>query len=155
MEPVRATSVLRAYCPSCKLLRALWRGKCIVCSKWLGKPVSHGRRAEKRNEAMSLCLHCGKFRRFNRLGSCYTCGSARGTDEQVQEAERKRWSWHRDSERPLPPTPTTALPGSLKKIEVMEWRWANGYGVHHPLDLRFVEESRVGFLVPEELEEVA
>lgn len=39
--------------------------------------------------------------------------------------------------RPLPPCPTMALPGSHEKIEVMRWRYGNGYHLHHPADAKF------------------
>lgn len=41
---------------------------------------------------------------------------------------------------PLPPYPTFARPGSPEKMSVMEWRYVNGYAIHHPLDLKDREE---------------
>lgn len=38
--------------------------------------------------------------------------------------------------RLLPPFPTDAIPGTEEKIQVMRERWANGYALHHPCDLR-------------------
>lgn len=38
---------------------------------------------------------------------------------------------------PLPPWPTDALPGTVYKADVMEWRYANGFHIHHPLDARW------------------
>ena len=43
--------------------------------------------------------------------------------------------------RPLPPSPTSAEPGSLRKIAVMRKRWRLGYALHHPLDLTLDEYS--------------
>ena len=39
-------------------------------------------------------------------------------------------------EKPLPPSPTSAAPGSTAKVDVMVWRYANGYALHHPQDVR-------------------
>ena len=36
--------------------------------------------------------------------------------------------------RPLPPEPTTCLPGTSGKIKIMEQRLAAGYHIHHPDD---------------------
>jgi hypothetical protein len=36
--------------------------------------------------------------------------------------------------RPAPPSPTEYLPGTEGKIRVMEWRYENGYHIHHPDD---------------------
>ena len=36
--------------------------------------------------------------------------------------------------RPLPPCPTSALPGSAEKLAVMRARWEAGYAIRHPGD---------------------
>lgn len=43
--------------------------------------------------------------------------------------------------RPLPPYPTTAPPGTLEKIEVMQERLAQGYHLHHPDDVKLEHEE--------------
>jgi hypothetical protein len=48
-------------------------------------------------------------------------------------------------ERPLPPYPTMALPGSAEKIEVMMWRQKRGYHLYHPLDAKFSDDPRIVF----------
>ena len=37
---------------------------------------------------------------------------------------------------PLPPAPTDAPPGTLRKIEVMAQRYEKGYQLHHPQDAK-------------------
>lgn len=44
--------------------------------------------------------------------------------------------------RPLPDAPTTALPGTLAKIEVMEARYKKKQQLHHPRDARFSDKER-------------
>lgn len=39
-----------------------------------------------------------------------------------------------DKDRPLPPYPTDAEPGSLAKIAIMQQRDTDGYQIHHPDD---------------------
>lgn len=43
--------------------------------------------------------------------------------------------------RPIPLEPTDAIPGSEEKIQVMRDRWANGYSIHHPNDIRLAPSS--------------
>lgn len=43
-------------------------------------------------------------------------------------------SYINNTEPPLPPTPTQALPGSWEKVEVMRKRAASGYAIFHPDD---------------------
>ena len=46
-------------------------------------------------------------------------------------------------ERPLPPFPTDAVPGSAAKVAVMAERYARGYHLHHPRDARMDQPGRV------------
>lgn len=39
-----------------------------------------------------------------------------------------------NSSKPLPPSPTSALPGSIEKLEVLIERASKGYLLYHPLD---------------------
>lgn len=43
---------------------------------------------------------------------------------------------------PLPPHPTRAGPGTEEKIRVMQWRYRNGYHIHHPQDVGYEEVNR-------------
>ena len=126
---------------------------------------------------IAWCGSCRKRRRVDGRGLCTACGhevaavieamqrraqKAGGCRKVVSEGHRVQASLFSalchapaQHDRPLPLEPTTAMPGSLKKIEIMEQRYADGFHVHHPLDLRYVEQSG-RFLIPDaELEEVA
>lgn len=46
-------------------------------------------------------------------------------------------------QRPLPPYPTDAFPGTDEKIEVMRKRYARGYHLHHPDDKRLNSDRLV------------
>jgi hypothetical protein len=56
--------------------------------------------------------------------------------------------------RPLPPTPTIFLPGTAAKVEVMRRRYAAGFAIHHPQDVRYggcwelLVEQRGACLIP-------
>lgn len=55
-----------------------------------------------------------------------------------------------DGDRPLPPWPTKSLPGTIMKMEVMAWRWENGYHIHHPDDARPQSWEKVEIVRDEE-----
>lgn len=44
------------------------------------------------------------------------------------------------AEPPLPPTATDALPGSVEKLAVIQWRLKRGYQLHHPNDRKLEVE---------------
>ncbi len=88
------------------------------------------------------CIHCKRNSGCRPRGLCTTCyrkpdilslypiaskyarrGLAGGT----------RWRTEPDS-LPLPPEPTSAIPGSLEKMLVMQNRALQGYSIFHPLD---------------------
>lgn len=48
---------------------------------------------------------------------------------------------HPNYVRPIPPEPTTALPGTDEKIRVMQERWSLGYSLHHPNDIHLTPNS--------------
>lgn len=41
-----------------------------------------------------------------------------------------------EPDRPLPPFATSHPPGTLMKIEIMAWRFQNGFHLHHPDDAK-------------------
>jgi hypothetical protein len=51
-------------------------------------------------------------------------------------AEKQARARDREGGCPLPPEPTTALPGSAEKKRVMEFRAAMGWAIFHPQDAR-------------------
>lgn len=79
------------------------------------------------------CAHC-RTKPVNRpAGLCWSCYHT----PAVRERYRKRWprGFGIDNrEPPLPPTPTTARPGTPEKIAVMRARASAGVAIFHPGD---------------------
>jgi hypothetical protein len=66
------------------------------------------------------------------------CGVSLSGEEWVIMIMRSAFADGESKETPpLPPFPTTALPGSREKVRVMEHRRECGYHIHHPEDATF------------------
>jgi hypothetical protein len=85
---------------------------------------------------MQLCRHCGKTKCNRPRGLCWSCYYRPGIRDLYPStskfARRGVGLFHRHA--PLPPFPTTALPGSLEKIAILEERARLGVALWHPLD---------------------
>ena len=87
------------------------------------------------------CRNCGKWRNHRARGLCYQCYKDPAVlanvscliDKSIRSCA-KATQLASENERPLPPTPTTAMPGTLAKVLVMEDRYSKGFHIHHPLD---------------------
>jgi hypothetical protein len=66
--------------------------------------------------ARSACINCCRSRTLDSNGVCRWCARYHGKTP------------------PLPPTPTSLLPGTEAKILVMMWRVEQGYQPRHPDD---------------------
>lgn len=102
------------------------RGLCRSCYEDLGVRVLHPRmrtRAKLGRSSREMVLICKGFGND---------AAEDGLRPGPHRAAVDGWT----NSMPLPPTPTTARPESLEKMRVMAWRIANGYHLHHPLDLR-------------------
>ena len=84
------------------------------------------------------CRGCGQRPGSHKRGFCWGCYHdaavmALFPADQSKNSGGGDATWEY-TELPPPPTPTNAVPGSEKKLAVMEWRDAHGYQVHHPGD---------------------
>jgi hypothetical protein len=74
--------------------------------------------------AAGVCVRCDQKRYgLSERGLCYSCRRQGGSKAP-----------------PLAPRPTSYLPGTVEKIELMRWRAERGFAVLHPLDQ--TEDSR-------------
>lgn len=72
-----------------------------------------------------ICKNCRKWKPVGKGSSiCARC-ILRATRRDPRAPE---------SARPLPPFPTSAIPGSAAKVAIMEDRWRRGFHIHHPDD---------------------
>lgn len=84
-----------------------------------------------------LCVHC-KQRRMNRpRGLCFSC-SIRPEIRALYPSTSKyaKRGCGLGNQAPLPTSPTTALPGTARKVAVLEERARLGQSLWHPLDAR-------------------
>lgn len=90
------------------------------------------------------CRHCKREMRIYGRGLCYTCFTTRSIRVMYPRgshggiANVKRGDGVDNARRPAS-CPTSAQPGSVEKIAVMQWRAAMGEEVFHPQD--YVERS--------------
>lgn len=91
-----------------------------------------------------LCRHCGVKRANRPRGLCWACYytpeiSARYPSLSKYAARYYKSRGDTEEARPLPRTPTQALPGSAEKVAIMEARFVQNVDLHHPLDKRDFE----------------
>lgn len=121
----------------------MWRGACLVCRTSLApikvRPVGSVKLA-------GTPLPQARLNRKARM----VLANADTPVEVLQPGQRYARQGDINGVLPLAPEPTTARPGSLKKMQVMAWRLANGYHLHHPLDLRFADDhpDLTRFMIP-------
>lgn len=78
-----------------------------------------------------FCCRCGKKMAMVPCLDCLLNGHPKDLEDDFTDTWHLQWRLH---EERVPPTATTALPGTLEKIEVMSQRLLNGYSVFHPDD---------------------
>lgn len=95
---------------------------------------------------MPLCRHCRRLRATRPMGLCWTCYYTPGVRSLYPSTSKYARRGVRDfvisvvgSPR-LPPEPTTALPGSEEKIEVLAERARLGVSLWHPDDFTYENE---------------
>lgn len=77
------------------------------------------------------CRRCGLRLTMVPCLDCLINGHPDDLDEDFKDTWHLQWRLY---EERIAPDPTTALPGTKEKIEVMEWRLCNGYSAFHPDD---------------------
>jgi hypothetical protein len=94
------------------------------------------------NKVRVICKNCARVVHNQGRGLCSGCYRRPEVREQFPANERYAASHplalgnagFSNDERKLPPCPTSAIPGSEAKIQVMIERLLQGYHLHHPLD---------------------
>ena len=83
----------------------------------------------------SLCRNCGRAPGNRARGLCWACYQKRSVRRRYRML-RKSFHPDRHGSRPLPPTPTPALPGTPEKVAVFRQRVAARTQLWHPQDPR-------------------
>jgi hypothetical protein len=84
-----------------------------------------------------LCRHCRQVNSNRPLGLCWSCYYRPGVRELYPYTGKFAPKGRADfNGRAALPYPTTALPGSLEKISVLEERARLGQQLWHPLDAK-------------------
>jgi hypothetical protein len=100
----------------------------------------------KKPDKPKRCFKCGGYNLiYNRCLDCLLEQCFEEIDEEEEEVK--------DTTRPLPKYPTTALPGTLEKLAIMQLRWERNEQLFHPLDATMSSEdyNDLGnFLEPDE-----
>lgn len=93
-----------------------------------------------------MCRHCGLCKASRPRGLCWTCYYSAGVREQYESLSKfgRRGPGNTYGRAPLPPFPTTALPGSPEKIAILEQRAAAHQELFHPLDATLDTRAELG-----------
>lgn len=93
-----------------------------------------------------MCQHCGKTNANRPRTLCWTCYYTPGLKDQypVESKYGNRGLCGDGSrkDRPIPPSPTLAVPQSEEKGRVLHERLKQGYGLWHPFDARYENDKR-------------
>jgi ribosomal protein L37E len=94
-------------------------------------------------EVAMLCRHCGRVRVNRPRGLCWSCYYTPGIRERYPSYSKfaRRGLGIGGGHPPLPPTPTSARPGTPEKVRVMEQRARNHQSLWHPDDAPMDRES--------------
>jgi hypothetical protein len=85
---------------------------------------------------MMMCQHCRQALVSRPRNLCWTCYYRPGVRDLYPATSKfgHRGPGNFYSNRPLPTTPTTAIPGSREKVEVLEERARQKLSLWHPED---------------------
>jgi hypothetical protein len=83
-----------------------------------------------------LCRHCRMVKSNRPRGLCWSCYYTPGVRDQYPSTSKfaRRGVGNFNRRTKLPPCPTSALPGTLEKVAVLEERARLGVSLWHPLD---------------------
>ena len=85
-----------------------------------------------------ICKHCGKNKVNRPRGLCWTCYYTPGVRDQHPSTSKfaRRGTGNFTGNAPLPLAPTSALPGSPEKIEILAERARRREALWHPSDAK-------------------
>jgi hypothetical protein len=94
-----------------------------------------------RDDTRPMCRACGVLRACRPRSLCWAHYYDPAVRAQFPSTSRfaNRGLAALDYERPLPPQPTSALPGTPEKVAVLEERALLGFGLWHPDDPQLVQ----------------
>lgn len=88
-----------------------------------------------RSHGQGVCRHCSLFAKVYDKGLCWTCVKDKGIRDGTASISKFGWRGRGvGGNGQVPPTSTTALPGTEEKIQVLSDRAAAGYALHHEDD---------------------
>ncbi len=138
-------------CPSCHQSRMVSANHAANCARRGGSVVCSSCAAGRMGQPLpTICRHCNKSKVNRPRGLCWSCYYAPGVRERYGSTSKyaSRGNGNFNSLSPLPPNPTTALPGTPEKVLVLVERAKAGQSLFHPLDAKHEEgrESALEFL---------
>lgn len=93
---------------------------------------------------MPICRHCSHSKVNRPRGLCWHCYYTPGLKDLYPSTSKhaRRGFGNFTGCRPLPDSPTTAVPGTPEKLAVMEERARLGQAMFHPADSRYPGDPR-------------
>jgi hypothetical protein len=93
---------------------------------------------------IAICRHCSKSKVNRPRGLCWSCYYTPGVKELYPSTSKyaRRGVGNFTGNAPLPPVPTTAVPGSPEKLAVLEQRAKMKLAIFHPADARYEGDPR-------------
>src|SRR6476661_8376311 len=93
---------------------------------------------------IATCRHCSKSKVNRPRGLCWSCYYTPGVKELYPSTSKyaRRGVGNFTGTAPLPPVPTTAVPGSPEKLAVLEQRARAHLALWHPADARYEGDPR-------------
>lgn len=92
---------------------------------------------------LACCRHCGRAKVNRPRGLCWSCYYTQGVRERYPSTSkhaRRGLGQFESTVQPL--VPTTAPPGTLEKLAVMEMRIRHHQALWHPLDATYPGDPR-------------
>lgn len=93
---------------------------------------------------IAMCRHCLKCKVNRPRGLCWSCYYTPGVKELFPSTSKyaRRGIGNFTGNAPLPPTPTTAPPGTPEKLAVLEERARMKTAIFHPADAKYAGDPR-------------
>lgn len=120
------------------------RGLRVILKRALLEVLAADQAEAAKIEHRPKCRRCGRARVCRPRGLCWHCFYEPDVREQFEPigTHGRRGVGSGYTGYQLPETPTTAPPGSIEKLQVLEHRAAARRALHHPADARFAGDPR-------------
>jgi hypothetical protein len=92
-----------------------------------------------------LCRHCGRARVSRPRGLCWSCYYTPGVREKYPSTSKfaRHGIFDFNGRVQLPREPTSALPGSMEKVEILIERARHRQSLWHPMDAPIISENNM------------